>query len=88
MLDGAVTEWAFAARTKDARGIQSCSFGLRENSCPLPHFDGLAYCIEQLFLTGKPMYPVERTLPHHRCACLSFRIETDREASLHTGVGG
>jgi hypothetical protein len=28
----------------------------------LPHFDGLVNCIEDLFVTGKPGYPVERTL--------------------------
>jgi hypothetical protein len=29
---------------------------------PLPHFDGLVHCIEELFVTKKPVYPVERTL--------------------------
>jgi hypothetical protein len=28
----------------------------------LPHFDGLVKCIEDLFVTRKPVYPVERTL--------------------------
>lgn len=29
---------------------------------PLPHFDGLVKCIEDLFVSRKPVYPVERTL--------------------------
>ena len=29
---------------------------------PLPHFDGLVRCIEELFVTGKEQYPPERTL--------------------------
>jgi hypothetical protein len=29
---------------------------------PLPHFDGLVRCIEEMFITGKEQYPPERTL--------------------------
>ena len=29
---------------------------------PLPHFDGLAHNIEEMFLSGRPPYPVERTV--------------------------
>lgn len=29
---------------------------------PLPHFDGLVRCIEEMFVTGKELYPPERTL--------------------------
>ena len=29
---------------------------------PLPHFDGLVRCIEEMFVTGKELYPAERTL--------------------------
>lgn len=29
---------------------------------PLPHFDGLVRCIEEMFITGKELYPPERTL--------------------------
>ena len=40
-------------------------FGLPRESArsrPLAHFDGLVHCMEEMFITGKPLYPVERTL--------------------------
>lgn len=76
MLQGAVSNWAFAGRRQGASAIDSCRFGLAEPTRPLPHFDGLVYCIEQLFLTGKPMYPVERTLLS--TGTLAFLFESKR----------
>ena len=37
-------------------------FGMLSETRDLPHFDGLVRCIEELFVTSKPIYPVERTL--------------------------
>jgi hypothetical protein len=37
-------------------------FGGPELKRPLPHFDGLVDCIEEMFVTGKEPYPPERTL--------------------------
>ncbi len=64
MLDGHASWWTFAGKLKgsaepvatcfEAVGVQ----GIRE----YPHFDGLVYCIEEMLVTGKPQYPVERTL--------------------------
>lgn len=61
MLSGHLSEWTFASRIMGQSELVSTRFGspgLRD----LPHFDGLVYCIEEMFVTGKPLYPVERTL--------------------------
>ena len=60
MLNNYVTGWDFAAEV-DGR-VLSTHFGQAPERRDLPHFDGLTYCIEELFVTGKPVYPVERTL--------------------------
>ncbi|MGH9721197.1 MAG: hypothetical protein ACRD8O_13360 [Bryobacteraceae bacterium] len=59
MLNGHARGWMFATEL-DGK-IVSTHFGsskLRD----LAHFDGLVHAIEHLFVTGKPLYPVERTL--------------------------
>lgn len=56
------SEWSFACRRKDASAIDSCYFGLPVKGRPLPHFDGFVKCIDDLFSTGKPPYPWERTV--------------------------
>jgi hypothetical protein len=60
LLNGAISDWAFAG----AAGGQTlaCKYGLTSKSRTLPHFDGLAHNIEELMLTGRPPYPVERTV--------------------------
>jgi hypothetical protein len=53
--------WTLAARIAGESEPVSTRFGspgLRD----LPHFDGLVDAIEEMFVTGKPLYPVERTL--------------------------
>lgn len=54
--------WSFACRRKGESRIDSTLFGLAAPGRPLPHFDGLVKCIEDMFVSGKPVYPVERTL--------------------------
>ncbi len=60
MLNGYVVGWDFAAEVEGS--VVSTHFGQVPERRDLPHFDGLTYCIEELFVTGKPVYPVERTL--------------------------
>lgn len=55
-------DWTFACRRKNATAIDSTFFGLPRRGRTLPHFDGLVKCMEDMFVSGKPVYPVERTL--------------------------
>lgn len=52
--------WSWAGNVNGK--VESTFFGLPDRSRPLPHFDGLVWCIEEMIVTGKPVYPVERTL--------------------------
>lgn len=54
--------WSFACRRKGGSTPDSTYFGLPTPGRPLPHFDGFVHCIEDLFVTGKPPYPWERTV--------------------------
>ena len=61
LLNGHVQDFTFAAKIKGEATPASCSFYLP----PPPgarFFDCLVTNIEKLFETGKPPYPVERTL--------------------------
>jgi hypothetical protein len=86
MLEGQVNAWSFAAKMKDKAEPASTFFeqGDRQGSRPFPHFDGLVHCLEEMFVTGKPLYPVERTLLTTCTLAMLFesrawkkRIETD-----------
>jgi len=58
MLTGYVKGWGFAARRNGE--VEGMRVLLSDN--PHPHFSYLSLNIQQMFLTGKPQYPVERTL--------------------------
>jgi len=57
-LNGYVEEWSYAARVNG----QVQATGLRLHGPPYPHFSYLGLNIQEMFLTGQPQYPVERTL--------------------------
>ena len=64
MLNGHTSGWTFAGKFTDRSEPVATHFGFpgRQQGRPLAHFDGLVHCIEELFVTGQPCYPVERTL--------------------------
>ncbi|MCX6594291.1 MAG: hypothetical protein NTZ56_22480 [Acidobacteria bacterium] len=62
ILNGAVQHFTFAARVRGQLKPLSCLFNMSHETRPLPHFDGLVSRIEEMFVTGRPPYPVERTL--------------------------
>lgn len=59
MLNGYSTEFAYAGQT--ANKIEATEFYLQKGP-PHAHFSYLSLNIEEMFVTGKPQYPVERTL--------------------------
>ena len=57
-LNGCVNGWSYAACVDGevkATGLRCCSE-------PFPHFSYLSLNVQEMFLTGEPQYPVERTL--------------------------
>jgi hypothetical protein len=61
LLNGYITDWAFAARIEGRTDSASTKFWSRMKK-PWSHATGLTYQIEQLYLTRRAAYPVERTL--------------------------
>lgn len=59
MLNGYVSDFAYAGKVGDE--IYATEFYL-QNGTPHSHFSYLSLNIEEMFVTGIPQYPVERTL--------------------------
>ena len=63
MLNGYVTDLAYAARVDGAvLATEFFAQGHGDVDGPYAHFSYLSLNIEEMFLTGVPVYPVERTL--------------------------
>ncbi len=67
LLEGLASPFHFAARLKGRKDIVSTYMylpgrGAGNGGTEAPFFNPLTYAVEQMFLTGKPTYPVERTL--------------------------
>lgn len=61
ILSPAQVDWTFAARVSgQAEPIHTLFWPHTDR--PLPHFDGFVRCAEEMFVTGKELYPPERTL--------------------------
>jgi hypothetical protein len=60
-LNGAVGAWTAAWRYRDGGRVESTQFWTQE-ARPAAHFTLLLHGIEAMMLTGKPAWPVERTL--------------------------
>jgi hypothetical protein len=83
LLNGHTQGFLFAARLKGKSEPVSSHFGFTGEGRSLPHFDGLVRCIEEMFVTGKPVYPVERTLL--TTGALAFLFESRvRKARVET----
>jgi hypothetical protein len=61
LLNGLIEQAVFAATLRGAAEPLSTEIWLQP-SRPFSHFSGLAHYIEQMIVTGRPAYPVERTL--------------------------
>jgi hypothetical protein len=61
MLYGLVDEFLFAGSVEGQRVPVSTLFWLQEGK-PFGHFARLCAAVQRMFLTGRPVYPVERTL--------------------------
>jgi hypothetical protein len=59
LVNGYTTSWGYAARTEGQ--VQATEFFLQPGP-PYSHFSYLSLNVEEMFVTGTPVYPVERTL--------------------------
>jgi hypothetical protein len=82
MLNGHANAFLFAGKLAGKAEPVATHFGFVNGGRDLPHFDGLVRCIEEMFVTGKPAYLVERTLL--TSGALSFLFESLDRGRLET----
>ncbi|MSV27343.1 MAG: hypothetical protein EXQ52_01150 [Bryobacterales bacterium] len=79
MMNGHASGWAVAGKVKEKADPVATYFGQPRQAVrarPLAHFDGLVHCMEEMFVTGRPLYPVERTLLTTCALSLLFESRT------------
>ncbi|MGH9426066.1 MAG: hypothetical protein ACRD2L_07170, partial [Terriglobia bacterium] len=74
LLNGHTSGFLFAGKLKGKKDPVATHCGFLDGGRPLAHFDGLVHCIEEMFITGQPPYPIERTLL--TSGALSFLFES------------
>src|SRR5262245_24702636 len=74
LLNGHTSCMLFAGKLSGLPNPVATHCGFVNDGRPLAHFDGLVHCIEEMFSTGQPPYPFERTLL--TSVALSFLFES------------
>ncbi len=82
-LNGAVGEWAAAWRYAGEHSIESTLFWTQE-ARPFAHFNLLLMGIERMMQTGRPTWPVERTLLSSGILDAALRSKRDGGRRLET----
>jgi hypothetical protein len=82
-LNGAVVEWAAAWRYSGEKPIESTLFWTQE-ARPFAHFNLLLMGIERMMHTGRPTWPVERTLLTSGILDAALRSKCDGGRRLET----
>jgi len=83
MLQGHISQFAFAARLKEEQKPLATRFHL-EGAPPFGHFSFLVHHLENMFLTGQAQYPVERTLLTTGILSLSMESRHKNHERLET----
>jgi hypothetical protein len=84
ILNGLTEHWSFASQLAGSSEIQTTYYNQGFRMRPLPHFDGLVHCIEELMVTKKSPYPHERTLLATGALCQLFESKRRGNVRVET----